>query len=184
MTQPTTLPASITCWCGGATTMTFNTEGLWAYRCVDSEFHDPTSDGRPTEITTLYVSGPMSGYPDCNYPAFKEAAHALRLAGYIVVDPSEVTAPGRHHYTDLLKEDIRNLMECHGVALLDNWWESSGARCEVQVAGVVRLPVRTVAEWLALKVEATPHVCGTLDCNHSCHSPVEHVCASNCGCDE
>ena len=136
------------CWCGGATTVTFNPEGLWSLCCVDSEFHDPTSDGRPEAVEVLYVSGPMSGYPECNYPAFKEAAHRLRLAGYVVVDPSEVTTPGRHHYTDLLKEDIRNLLDCHGVALLDRWWESSGARCEVQVAGITRMPVRTVDEWV------------------------------------
>lgn len=33
-------------------------------------------------MTRLYVAGPMSGLPDHNYPAFREAATRLRDLGY------------------------------------------------------------------------------------------------------
>lgn len=129
------------CWCGGT---------VDSGNCVDSQFHDPYSDGRPGEVKRLYVSGPMSGYPDCNYPAFRVAAERLRAAGYDVVDPADCSLPGRVHYVDFLKEDVRNLLTCEGVATLDRWWESAGARCEVTVAGTVRMPVRSVEDWLSM----------------------------------
>jgi hypothetical protein len=52
------------------------------------------------------------------------------------------------HYVDFIREDLRMMLDCHGVATLDNWWESTGARNEVNVAGILKMPVRTVADWL------------------------------------
>lgn len=117
-------------------------------RCTESPFHAPFSDGRPTEVKRLYVAGPMSGYPESNYPAFNEAANFLKAVGYEVVNPAEdIHEPEMCHYVDLLREDLRAMFDCHGVAVLENWWESTGARNEVQVAGLLRMPVRSVAEW-------------------------------------
>lgn len=114
--------------------------------CLDSIYHDWSATGRPERISRLYVAGPMSGYPECNYPAFHEASRLLRGAGYDVVDPAEF-GEGRH-YVDFIREDLRLMLDCHGVAVLDNWWESTGARNEVQVAGVLKMPIRTVEQWL------------------------------------
>ena len=41
-------------------------------------------------LPTLYIAGPMRGYPDHNFPAFRAAAAALRRAGYGVVNPAEL----------------------------------------------------------------------------------------------
>ena len=38
----------------------------------------------------VYVSGPMTGIPEFNYPAFEAAARRLRDAGFDVVSPHEV----------------------------------------------------------------------------------------------
>lgn len=140
------------CWCGGGV----QEQELFDYLgraiksvivCVDSRFHDPLADGRPVKIKRLYVAGPMSGYPQCNYPAFNSAAQALRRAGYEVVNPAEVHLEERHHYVDLIREDLRLMLDCHGVATLENWWESVGARNEVQVAGILKMPIRSVLDW-------------------------------------
>lgn len=37
-----------------------------------------------------YISGPMSGFPDNNYPAFKKAAKKYRKLGYDVLSPTEI----------------------------------------------------------------------------------------------
>jgi hypothetical protein len=94
----------------------------------------------------------MSGYPGNNYPEFNRVADLLRTAGYEVVNPAETGVPGkgRVHYTDLLRQDLIDMMECDGVALVDLWWESSGARNEVQVAGILRMPVHAYETWLSL----------------------------------
>lgn len=127
-----------TCWCGALTA---------GMECTASEFHRPTVRSTPTPVRSLYVSGPMSGYEDCNYPAFHEAAEILRDYGYDVVNPAETGAQGGT-YTDLIKKDIRHLLECDGVAVLEGWWNSLGSRTEVNLAGVLGKPVRPLKEWL------------------------------------
>ncbi|MGE5607641.1 MAG: DUF4406 domain-containing protein, partial [Bacillota bacterium] len=45
----------------------------------------------------LYLSGPMSGLPEHNIPAFNAAAARLRRLGFCVVNPAEyphTTTPG------------------------------------------------------------------------------------------
>lgn len=116
--------------------------------CIESEFHHPFATGRPERISRLYVAGPMTGYPESNYPAFQAASRLLVAAGYEVVDPSVVVTGTESHYVDFIREDLRVMLDCHGIAVLENWWESTGARNEVQVGGILRMPTRTVDEWL------------------------------------
>lgn len=134
------------CWCGGRVGLPLIRTADTPERCMESEFHSPFATGRPERIETLYVAGPMSGYEDCNYPAFNEAADRLRAAGYMVVNPASFGKGS--HYVDFIREDLRLMLDCHGVAVLEGWWESVGARNEVQVAGILKMPTRTVAEWL------------------------------------
>lgn len=115
--------------------------------CLESVYHDPFSDGRPKSVRTLYVAGPMTGYPQNNYPEFHRIATRLRDAGYLVVNPAEFGSD-KGHYVDLLRQDLIGLLECDGVAFHGDWWESSGARNEVTVAGLLRMPVRSWQEWL------------------------------------
>lgn len=102
----------------------------------------------------LYVAGPMSGLPDWNYPAFAEAAKALRVAGYMVENPgegyegTEGTVDG-WTWEDYLRRALRQMLTCEAVALLDGWESSKGARLEVATAEALSMPVRSVEEWLA-----------------------------------
>jgi hypothetical protein len=136
------------CWCGGRIVYGRGDHG--EDLCADSGFHDPHATGKLERIDKLYVAGPMSGYPDCNYPAFNEAAEALRSLGYEVINPAEF-GEGRH-YVDFIREDLRLMLDCHGVATLEGWWESVGARNEVSVAGILKMPVRSVADWAGRKM--------------------------------
>ena len=45
----------------------------------------------------VYISGPMSGLPELNFPAFHAAAASLRAKGLDVVNPAEINAehPGQ-----------------------------------------------------------------------------------------
>jgi hypothetical protein len=90
----------------------------------------------------IYISGPMTGYPDWNYPAFNEAAEFLKSKGYEVFNPAEIfegrTDLPRHVY---MKEDIKALLECDTVMLLKGWEESQGALLEVDIAFEIGLPV-------------------------------------------
>ena len=90
----------------------------------------------------IYLSGPMTGLPDFNRPAFDKAAKNLRDKGYEVWSPAEafdrsVVMP-RSHY---MREDIKALLECDTVMMLPNWEQSRGARLEFEIAKELELPV-------------------------------------------
>lgn len=102
----------------------------------------------------IYLSGPMTGIPEYNYPAFRQASKTLRDFGQIVFDPSEAFE-GR---TDLPKEvymrkDIEMLLQADVVALLEGWEGSKGAQLEVEVARQCGIPVRLLNELLATEGE-------------------------------
>lgn len=75
--------------------------------------------------------------------------YQLRGHGYNVENPADNTVD-TDDYTDYLRAGLTQLLRCDGVAVLEDWWLSGGARWEVQTAGILRLPVRPVREWLTL----------------------------------
>lgn len=93
----------------------------------------------------------MSGYESHNFPAFDAAAEFLREQGFEVVSPADLTRKffrmqyGREFnpstdtvdeqlYRELLSRDLAALAKCDGLAVLDGWLDSRGARIEVAVA--------------------------------------------------
>jgi hypothetical protein len=93
----------------------------------------------------LYVSGPMSGYDECNFPAFNEAAGYLRSLGHPVVNPADFGADPGVRWADCLKRDLVVLIHCEAVVTLDGWEKSNGARLEVHVATELGIPVVSFA---------------------------------------
>jgi hypothetical protein len=96
----------------------------------------------------LYVSGPMTGIDDLNFPAFNTAAAHLRQAGFEVVNPAEINVDPEKGWEQCLRADIKALMDCDGVALLPGWAKSRGAMLEIHNAAALRMQVHTVDEWL------------------------------------
>lgn len=84
---------------------------------------------------TLYLSGPMTGRLDWNYPAFHAAAKRLRAAGHVVFNPAENFDGETHHPRHVyVRMDLRAVLDADAVAVLPGWFESAGARLEVAVA--------------------------------------------------
>lgn len=121
----------------------------------------------------IYLSGPMTGYEDYNYPAFDRAAQMLREQGYIVFNPADQFDGDQSlEWTTYMRADIAAILECDEVAVLDGWEMSLGARLEVIVARSIGLPVwnvdgslnayrpprEDVAELLGLTVSEKPAV--------------------------
>lgn len=108
----------------------------------------PAHEGKPR---TIYLSGPMTGLPDLNYPAFRAAAKALRMAGHIVYDPSWFAdddqpfrlrkAMGAHTHFICEQADT--------IAVLPGWERSEGARIEISLARYCGIEVFDVAYLLA-----------------------------------
>lgn len=99
-------------------------------------------------VTRLYVAGPMSGLPEYNYPAFHEAAAALRDAGYEVLNPAESDRPTSDPWQAFMRDAIGMLIQCDAVALLPGWSASRGARLEAHLAKELGLRVQSLEKWL------------------------------------
>ena len=94
-------------------------------------------------LIRVYLSGPMTGKPDLNFPLFNAEATRLREYGYVVVNPAEVhsDATPDHDYFHFLREDIKLLCDCHVIALLPGWENSNGASFERYVAHKLNIQV-------------------------------------------
>lgn len=113
----------------------------------------------------IYLSGPMTGLPQYNYPAFHAAARQLRSLGHTVVNPAELHPHGRLRrlcyrvlralrlvrgnpptptWAEYMRADIRALVGCDMIATLPGWEHSLGAELEVSIAeelGMKRMDV-------------------------------------------
>lgn len=99
---------------------------------------------------TVYISGPMSGYPDFNYPAFREAEKRLIQKGQKrVVSPAQDSlVVGNVPWHECLKLALTQMMDCDGVVLLEGWEKSKGAQLEVHVARSLLIPVYELEEYI------------------------------------
>lgn len=107
---------------------------------------DDVMDPRPP--IRVYISGPMEGYENFNFPAFKAAEEKLIALGYEVLnpavdgdidldDPNKASQP-REWY---LRRDIEWVLQSDFVVVLEGWEMSRGARLEVSVARALGLEI-------------------------------------------
>ena len=121
----------------------------------------------------IYVSGPMSGIKDMNFPTFFNAEEQLQQAGHEVLNPARVDEQFPKtcgHESNLpvkgwplanpcpqciertwrwyMRKCIVMLCEADGVATLPSWELSTGAKIEVGLAKGLGLKVKPVGAWL------------------------------------
>lgn len=95
----------------------------------------------------LYLAGPMRGYEKFNFPEFERATSYLRSLGYEVTSPAEMDLDmgldpniantdeeANFDVEDALRRDFEVILKADGIALLDGWQNSTGARAERFVA--------------------------------------------------
>jgi hypothetical protein len=122
-----------------------------------------------TTDMTLYVAGPMSGYPGNNFLAFDAAAEDLRKRGFAVVSPAELddeetrakalaSIDGAEDLTsgethgDYLSRDVKLIADLvDGVCVLPGWQNSKGARLETFIAFLYGKPVTHYPSLRAVK---------------------------------
>ena len=95
------------------------------------------------DVTVLvYISGPMTGQPELNRPAFMAAKAAVdRMDGLTGVTPFCVCDDPGLSYRQCLSRDLRFVTEeAAGVLLLDGWDTSPGAFAEYAAAMACGVP--------------------------------------------
>lgn len=96
----------------------------------------------------IYVSGPMSGLPEFNYPAFHDAKHRLEEAGYEVLSPADLGFRAGWEWVDYMEKDVEMVFAADGIATLAGWERSKGARIEHRIARGRGLPIETLDHWI------------------------------------
>lgn len=91
----------------------------------------------------VYISGPMTGYPEHNYPAFHKEAEKWRAAGFEVVNPAELNTPEKD-WQECMRRDIAVLTTVDAIVLLPGWENSRGARLELRIA--MELGMRVIVQ--------------------------------------
>ena len=105
---------------------------------------------------TIYLAGPMRGYPLFNFPAFFAAAEVLQGKGHEVhnpaahdmangFDPSKPLDDAYNEATFSLAEafkwDFARINESDAIVLLPGWEKSKGAQAEVVLAMALGLEI-------------------------------------------
>lgn len=97
----------------------------------------------------VYISGPMTGYPEYNFPAFHAAANAVRELGHEPINPADGVTDTGKPWEWYMRRAIRMLTECDCVVTLDSWENSREAVLEVQLAIQLGMPVyESLAEFI------------------------------------
>lgn len=144
-----------------------NEDKLWREKFVNEKYHfvkdemtqrvkcffvDPVSENY-TEVTTatklelkkkkVYISGKITGLEEAEYKRnFNTAELWLTGLGYDVVNPVAYPPIPNGSWTDYMRRDIKLLMDCDYIYMLDGWTESTGAKTEFRLAveiGIERL---------------------------------------------
>lgn len=87
------------------------------------------------DTDTVYIAGPMTGYPNYNYDSFHAAAAKWRGSGWKVMNPAESFGGNQKlTYERYMRNAIRLVLKSRAVALLPGWEKSKGAQMEVLIA--------------------------------------------------
>lgn len=90
----------------------------------------------------IYLSGPMTGLPNFNYPAFHEAAACLRRQGYRVYNPAEYEHDGEFPLRQAFSEFCNFITnEADAIVMLPGWESSKGANLERDLAEICGLEI-------------------------------------------
>lgn len=108
-------------------------------------------------MRTVYISGPMAGYPNMNEPAFRAAEQTIWAAGAEPLTPHDIMPhahpgicnpvygdrrPGDHDSGCYLRGDIADMLDkATSLYVLPGWSRSRGAQIEVLIARLLRIPI-------------------------------------------
>lgn len=99
-----------------------------------------------------YIAGPMSGYPDFNFPAFFKAEEYLKALGWVVFNPAnkeqekkldeeaykegdpDKAAKTGFDFRSAYAWDLAKVVEADAIYMLPGWEQSPGACGEHAVA--------------------------------------------------
>jgi len=89
----------------------------------------------------IYISGKITGIEDQAAQLFEQAETDIRNAGFEPVNPMKLNHKHDKSWESYMKADLKALLDCDGIFMLDNWSDSKGALIELDLALKVGVPV-------------------------------------------
>jgi hypothetical protein len=111
---------------------------------VEAQARARRADNKEQCMPKVYLSGPMTGLPELNFPAFCAEADRLRGLGYDVVNPAEINPDAAMPWDQCMRADIKALCDCNMIAMLPGWETSQGAHLELHIAHRIGIAVKMV----------------------------------------
>lgn len=101
-------------------------------------------------MKSLYIAGPMTGLQDFNYPAFFEAERQLKEVGWDnVINPARI-GNRQLSWRKNMRQAIKALMDCDGMALLPGWGNSTGTLVEIGLASNLGISIAEIWMWIRI----------------------------------
>lgn len=89
----------------------------------------------------IYISGKISGIEDSACAIFEKAGNELVKSGYKVVNPMKLPHDHDKRWESYMKEDLKALMDCDEIFMLENWETSRGAKIEYDLASKLGIKI-------------------------------------------
>lgn len=92
----------------------------------------------------VYISGQISGLDfGATKEVFLKKQKELEALGYEVINPTQFKPHGKDYpsWSDHMRLDIKMLMDCDCICMLDGWHESRGAVIELYLAKQLNMEV-------------------------------------------
>ncbi|MGB1300378.1 MAG: DUF4406 domain-containing protein [Pseudoalteromonas tetraodonis] len=103
----------------------------------------------------IYIAGPVSNLPQFNIDAFRDAETKLIEMGHAPIVPHDLFVEQDLHpvedYNLIMRQCLKEMLNCDAVVLLDSWRFSNGARIEQQTAQAVGIKTYPIEDFVNLK---------------------------------
>lgn len=91
----------------------------------------------------IYISGPISGLPfETVYNNFTNAEVQLLGQGYEVINPLNNGLPTTATWEEHMRADLKLLLDCDAIYMLEGWEKSRGARIEYALAVDLKMDIQ------------------------------------------
>jgi RNA polymerase sigma factor (sigma-70 family) len=107
-----------------------------------SEINKIKVKGENMKSYKVYIAGPMKGKIDSNKIAFSNAEMYLKELGHTPINPHNLTKNLVNPTIErCMRVDLRELIQCDAIHMLEGWKDSIGASLEYSVAKAIGLKV-------------------------------------------
>lgn len=90
----------------------------------------------------VYISGPITGLPlETVYNNFTNAEVRLLEQGYEVVNPLNNGLPTNATWNEHMRADLKLLLDCDSIYMLNGWTNSKGAMIEYDLARILHFDI-------------------------------------------